>query len=573
MKISYRQSLFLYFFAIFTVFTTGILLFEQSRERKFKTEALIEKLDAYAGIMNTVIANSENSNYISNLDSLSKLFPTEIRLTLINETGKILYDNVFNNFLQLENHANRPEIQEAQKQEAGISIRISDSNKKEYMYYAKKFGAYYVRIALPYNIHVAHFLKADSLFIYFAIGLFLFMLLIIKIISDRFGKSIRQLRDFTIAVQKEEQFADMQFPHDELGEIGAKIAENYQQLKENKKAITLEHDKLLQHVHSAGEGICFFSAGNKVEFYNGLFIQYLNTIIDEVSIDPSVIFTNPAFDNVKAFLENPDNSNYFETSVVKQGKHFALRVNRFGDDGFEFILNDITQQGKMRQMKQEMTGNIAHELRTPITGIRGYLETVLDQSLDTEKQRYFINKAYNQTLVLSELIQDMGMITKIEDAPHTFPIEPVEIKSLIADVCTDLEKSLQEKSITVDNRVMNNVILKGNRHLLYSIFRNLTENVIRYAGVGVTVIINKYNEDRDYYYFSYADTGIGVPDEQHLVRLFERFYRVNEGRTRETGGSGLGLSIVKNAVIFHKGTITAKNRAGGGFEVLFTLAK
>ena len=571
MKIKYKQKLFLYFFAIFAVFTIGILLFEQTRERRFKTEALMEKLDAYAGIMHTVVVN--NKDYVHRLDSLSKIFPDNIRLTLIDEAGKILYDNAFGDFLQLENHANRPEIQEAQKEGTGTSIRKSVSNQHEYMYYAKRFDTFYMRVALPYNIQVAHLLKADNVFIYFVAGLFLFILLIIKMVSDRFGKSIRQLRDFTLAVQYGEQFSEMPFPHDELGEIGSKIAENYSQMRESKKAITLEREKLLQHVHSADEGICFFSRGNKVEFYNGLFIQYLNTIIDEISMDTSVIFTNPAFDKVRDFLENPTAGRYFETTVSRQGKHFILRLNRFDDNGFELILNDITQQEKMRQMKQEMTANIAHELRTPITGIRGYLETMLDQSLDAEKQRYFINKAYNQTLLLSELIQDMGLITKIEDAPQTFHVEQVELKSIIVDVCMDLEKALQEKNITVDNRITDDVQLTGNRHLLYSIFRNLTENVIRYAGAGVDIIINKYSEDEDCYYFSYADTGVGVPDEQHLIRLFERFYRVNEGRTRETGGSGLGLSIVKNAVIFHKGAIIAKNRAGGGFEVLFTLAK
>jgi signal transduction histidine kinase len=392
-------------------------------------------------------------------------------------------------------------------------------------------------------------------------------------VVGRFGKSINQLRDFTLAVESGEQFSNMRFPDDELGEIGGKIAENYRQMKEQKKEIVLEREKLLQHVHSAGEGICFFSAGNKVEFYNGLFIQYLNTIIEEVCMDPAVLLTKPVFDKVKTFLDNPEDGHYFETPVYRQGKHFMLRVNRFGDDGFEFIINDITQQEKMRRMKQEMTGNIAHELRTPITGIRGYLETVLEQPLDTEKQQYFIHKAYNQTLLLSELIQDMGLITKIEDAPHTFSVEPVEIKTVIADVCTDLEKNLQEKNITVNSGILDDVMIDGNRHLLYSIFRNLTENVIRYAGTGVAITINKYNEDKDFYYFSYADTGVGVSDEQHLVRLFERFYRVNEGRTRETGGSGLGLSIVKNAVLFHKGAIIAKNHAGGGLEVLFSLAK
>jgi signal transduction histidine kinase len=119
--------------------------------------------------------------------------------------------------------------------------------------------------------------------------------------------------------------------------------------------------------------------------------------------------------------------------------------------------------------------------------------------------------------------------------------------------------------------ITGDVVVKGNENLLYSIFRNLTDNVIRYAGTDIDINICKFNEDRNFYYFSYSDNGVGIVGEQHLNRIFERFYRVNEGRTRDTGGSGLGLSIVKNAIAFHKGTIIAKNKADGGLEFLFKL--
>ena len=119
--------------------------------------------------------------------------------------------------------------------------------------------------------------------------------------------------------------------------------------------------------------------------------------------------------------------------------------------------------------------------------------------------------------------------------------------------------------------VPEDLTVKGNQNLLYAIFRNLADNAIRYAGENINIRITKYNEDKDFYYFSFYDTGIGIADEIHLNRLFERFYRINEGRTRDSGGSGLGLSIVKNAVAFHKGTITVKNRKEGGLEFIFQL--
>jgi len=567
MRQFYKQKLFLYFFIIFALFAIGIALLEKSREQNFKTEALEEKLDSYASIINVSLINRQNN--LQHLDSLTGLFPPNIRITLIDNQGAVLYDNALKETSQLESHAQRPEIVNAKTKGKGTNIRVSNSNRQEYLYYAKRFGGYYIRVALPYDIKVQDILKADNAFLYYIIGLFILMILLINYVADRFGKSIKQLRDFT----RTDGNSETEFPDDELGEIGAKIAENYQQLKENKQTIALEREKLLQHVHSSEEGICFFSADKSVEFYNGLFIQYLNIIVDDSAIKPSVVFTDRSFEKLNDFLfESDKKENYFETQITKQGKIFVIRVNVFEDHSFEVIVNDITKQEKTRLMKQEMTGNIAHELRTPVTSIRGYLETVLEQSLDKDKERSFLSKAYNQTLVLSELIQDMGLITKIEEAPQSFQQEPVSIQKLLKSIQSDLEIPLQEKGVTMELNVASDVIVKGNKNLLYSIFRNLTDNVIRYAGNNVRIIVNSYCEG-NYFYFSYSDTGVGIADEQHLNRLFERFYCVNEGRTRETGGSGLGLSIVKNAILFHKGTIAVKNRIGGGLEFLFKLPK
>ena len=125
-----------------------------------------------------------------------------------------------------------------------------------------------------------------------------------------------------------------------------------------------------------------------------------------------------------------DQESYFEKIISKQGKIFAVRANLFKDGSFEVILSDITKEEKTRRLKQEMTGNIAHELRTPITSIRGYLETVLDQPLSDEKKQYFIERAFHQTIALSEIIQDMSLITKMEEAPNLFNLEKTNIKDV-----------------------------------------------------------------------------------------------------------------------------------------------
>lgn len=575
MKLTYKHRLFLYFFLIFTLFTVGIVILERTREQKEKTEALENKLDTYAVVINAALQQNT-------IDTVLTFLPEKLlRVTLIDKAGTVLYDNAIDSISLLENHLQRPEIIAAQNYTNGSNIRISESNNRKYLYYAKSFSDYYIRVALPYNIYVRPFLQTDNLFLYYVLLLFVVMLFLISYVSGRFGKSVERLRAFTFQINGDEKENMQNFigsyrrSQDELDEIADKILLNYQRLKESQRTAVAEREKLLQHVYSSEEGLCFFSADRNVQFYNGLFIQYLNIIEDEPLAKPVSIFNNPLFDKVVAFLSTHADENYFETQIGKQGKYFSVRVNIFDDSSFEIIINDITKQEKNRTLKQEITGNIAHELRTPVTSIRGYLETMLEQSLPEEMQKKFLQKAFNQTIALSQLIQDMSLLTKINSTPQAFQLntENISLSVLLEEIRDTFATSLQEKNIRMQWDFKQEIWIKSNRTLLYSVFRNLTDNAIRYAGENINIIISCYDENRDFYSISFADTGAGISGEQHLNRLFDRFYRVNEGRTRDTGGTGLGLSIVKNAIAFYKGSIVAKNRAGGGLEFLFQLPK
>lgn len=570
MNLRYRQKLFLYFSIVFTAFTIGVVLVEQAREKKYKTIALEEKLEVYTDLIDAKITKLEEPAL--QLQDFQALLPKDLRLTWVDSRGKVLYDNSVDSFLLMENHLDRLEIKRALAEGKGSEIRASETKNQEYLYYAKRFGDNFIRVALPYDIELKSFLKPDNAFVYFIILFFGAFMLIIHLVTYRFGKTIKQLRDFVIHPDHYE-LNKSHFPNDELGEIGAKITENYFNLKESKSAVFIEKQKLLQHIQISEEGICFLSADGQVEFYNGLFIQYINSLTEEPSSDVSAILTDPLFRELQEFIAEKKN-HYFEIEISKNAKTFSVKANIFDDNSFEVILSDITKQEKTRQLKQEMTGNIAHELRTPITSIRGYLETILDQAtLPEEKRMHFIQQAYNQSMVLSEIIRDMSLIAKMEEASSSFILEDVNLNQLFLKLKEEVSESMELKKVVLNWQIPADKVIRGNSNLLYSLFRNLIDNALRYAGEEIEISINIYNEDADFYYFSFHDTGVGIRDEHHLNRLFERFYRVNEGRTRESGGSGLGLSIVRNAVVFHKGKITVKNRSKGGLEFLFSLGK
>jgi len=227
---------------------------------------------------------------------------------------------------------------------------------------------------------------------------------------------------------------------------------------------------------------------------------------------------------------------------------------------------------KLQSQKKRITGNLAHELRTPVTSIRGYLETLVDNpQMPEEKRDLFTERAYLQTLRLSDLIRDISLITKMEEAPEMLVKEHIGIRRLTEDVFDEFARQIQDNGITVENMVSDSLNIKGNQSLLYALFRNLIENSIRYGGSDITIRLN-CTEAEGFANFTYSDNGKGVSDE-HIGKIFERFYRIPEENTHRAEGSGLGLSIVKNAVIFHGGTITVSHMTPHGLCFKFSIPK
>lgn len=569
MKLTFRQRLFLYVALLFIIVTVGIALFENSRERQFKTEALTEQLEIYTDVIQSQLTLN-NDFQISQVENVQNVMPPELRITILDLSGNVLFDNTVENVERLENHIGREEVIDARTTttNTGSHIRLSESTDIKYLYFAKKYSGNYVRVALPYDIEVRQFIKADNLFLYFLIIIGGVSLFLIHRITHQFGSSIKRLHNF--AMQPSD--TSINFTDDEIGVIGNKILENYKQIETHKKNLTLEKQKLLQHIQISEEGICFVSTSGKVEYHNGLFIQHLNQLTDEPKSEAAAILIDSTFQPLHEFLVHGED-NYFDTQIKKHGKNFSVRVNRFEDKSFEIILNDITNEEKTKLLKKEMTGNIAHELRTPVTSIRGYLETVLNLPIDEEKKKYFIEKAFNQTLELSNLISDMSLLAKIDEASASFAFEKVHIFTVLHDLKEENHQKISDKNSRFSIDIPENLHITGNKSLLISIFRNLLENALRYGGDDIEIALRLFKEDSEFYYFLFYDTGVGIADEKQLNRIFERFYRLSEGRTRDSGGSGLGLSIVKNAVQFHHGKITAKNRKEGGLEFLFSLKK
>ena len=227
------------------------------------------------------------------------------------------------------------------------------------------------------------------------------------------------------------------------------------------------------------------------------------------------------------------------------------------------------EQEKIR-IKKQLTNNINHELKTPVASIKACLETLLEhEDLPLEKRREFLSHCYTNSERLCQLLGDVATITRMDEGAQMIEKEDVDINDLINEIIDDYTPRLTEATINVHVNIHPRITVKANYSLLTSIFRNLLDNAIAYSG-GHNIDIRLLDIDNGLCYFSFADDGIGV-DEQHLPHLFERFYRVDKGRSRKLGGTGLGLAIVKNAVTINGGTITVNNVKGGGLEFMFSL--
>lgn len=569
MRLNYRAKIFLRFGFVFVLFFVGVIFIAQSRQRTIRREALEKQLAGYVSLIDKAAPGISSDSFV-NLESVLPLLPSHLRVSIINLKGEVLFDNVIEHSDRMENHMGRIEIVAASQAKQGTDIRTSRTDSVKYLYLAEKIGSRFIRVALPYDSEAKPSLQADAVFVYWALFLLLVMLLLVNHVANSMGRTILRLRDFAFAPDKKHH--EWAFPDDELGEVSRRIARNYHELRE--KTISIEHarERLSQHVLSSREGVCFFTPRREVLFFNGLFLQHLHAVSDVPGIEPATLEQDPLFAPVFAFWDEQKKS-FYESKIECHGRVFSLRAGIFEDGGFEIVLNDITENEKMHRLKQEMTGNIAHELRTPVTSIRGYLETLLEQKPDEATRDYFLHQAYRQTLALSDLIRDMSLITKLDESPLLFDLNPVNLSDLLEQIRRDFAADFSAHHISFESHISEDVVIVGNESLLYAIFRNLTENAIRYGGGNIRVVVDLYRTDEAYFYFSFYDTGHGISDEAHLVRIFERFYRIGHGRTRESGGTGLGLSIVKNAVLFHKGEITAKNRAEGGLEFLFRLKR
>ena len=584
--LSFSRKLFLSVISLFLVFAFCFIAYQYQREREYKVELLNTQLQNY----NSRLYERLNSNPA--IEETTEKYIRDhaledLRVTLIDLQGNVIYDSYQTTDQQLENHLNRPEVQKALKDGTGFDVRrTSETTGLPYFYSATRYGDYIIRSALPYNVSLINNLQADPHYLWFTVIVSLLLMVIFYKFTNKLGTSISQLREFAMRADRNEPIEmamQSAFPHNELGEISQHIIQIYKRLHETKEALYIEREKLITHLQISHEGLGIFTKDKKEILVNNLFTQYSNLISDSNLETTEEVFAISELKDIIHFI----NKNQQQRSRGKDEKRMSVTINKngrtfiveciiFQDASFEISINDVTQEEEQVRLKRQLTQNIAHELKTPVAGIRLLSEAIRDASDvgDEKSLHLFIDRLDNEAERLQRLVIDLLDLSRLEEQQNSDRTPRADLHSTLTTSYLAHKGEAEDKGIdlVLDDRSTPNDNCYTNMEPSDAslIFDNLIENAIMYTDEG-SILVSLEPRSHETV-ISVKDTGIGIPQADQS-RIFERFYRVNKARSREVGGTGLGLSLVRHAIERGNGSIEVDSTVGQGTEFTVHLPK
>ena len=583
-KISWK--LFLTYIIIIITFTISIELLATFHLRNYYIDHLASDLESTANLIKDFLYQDITENNLFQLKSKTEALGKEIktRITIIDTKGRVLSDSEESS-TQMDTHSDRPEIKEALLGKTGKSIRYSFTLEINMLYIAIPMVKdnqilSIVRLALPLTEVSKNIAYLRQIIFSSTIISLLIASLISLIISLNITRPIKEMTEISQRISKGDFSKKLEIrSQDEIGQLSLALNQMSEDLENKIKIISEDKNKMEIILSSVIEGIAAIDQKGKFILCNDAFEKIIN--LSQIKVlgrfHWEIIRNNQLNELLKETIHQGQTSTQEITILFPQEKIFFASSTPLGEKeniwGAVVVLNDITQIKRLEKMREEFVANVSHELRTPLTSIQGFIETLKDGAIkDPEKTQHFLKIIEKQSNRLNNLVEDILKLSKIESQEIVVNLQSTNLKDLLDKVIAEFKEKIILKKIQININISPQFpLLKVDPEQIELALGNLLDNAIKYTPEKGEISISFLEREKDIY-LEIADNGIGISQE-HLPRIFERFYRVNKDRSRDLGGTGLGLAIVKHIVKVHKGTIGVDSNPGKGSKFFIILPK
>lgn len=566
------------FFTYITITLIAMVVVGGYATRQIKA-AMMDRIEgeltSYAGMISLGFSKSEIEDALKTVSDLSNA-----RITLIDTGGTVIADSE-EEAPRMDNHLNRPEIQEARIRDKGRSVRFSNTLGIDTLYIAfpvRETGDIqgYIRLARPL-VEIRQSVRDITLLIlqsFLIVGAL--SLLIAFIFTSRLVSPIQEMEQFTRRLQDGEEPGTLIIGStDETGRLARNINYLVGELKERIRSADEEKGKLEAVFSSMEDGILVLDTHGRIEGINTavqrIFGLSMGEMIGKTPLE--ILREIPLQHALDAFKETGvplSREIVFENEnpVVIDVTISAVQGLPPGQEKTMIVLRDITRIKKLERVRADFVANVTHEIKTPLAAIIGFIETLRDGAIDEkETAQHFFEIIQKHAERLNRLVDDLLVISNAELGEMRFSFESISLGGIIDTILPVIEPMALKKEIRIEADIPANLPpIRADRDRLHQIVLNILDNAVKFTPDGGTISIQGVDRNDGTAAVIISDTGVGIPNGE-ISRLGERFYRVDKTRSRELGGTGLGLSIVKHLMAAHHGRMEIRSQPGRGTTV------
>lgn len=573
MRISADQRLFLSYLVLITVLVVPISLGAESQLRRQLMEGTRRELERELVLARAFLESSTDLPVDTIAEILGSL--SGHRVTIVDPTGQVVGESSPTPLPTISNHLLRPEVQGALAGRVSWSIRRSETVGDQLLYMAvpsPRVGV--LRFAVPLA-DITRSLRAVQRGIFTVAGMALVVAALFSFgFSVAITRPLRQLRTVARAMADGDltrRFGERR--NDELGELGEALDSLASELQRRLSQLEDERAETQTLIDSMVEGVIALTPAGGVRRANPAARRMFALPADPRGIAPEAVARRPQFLSLVA--RALDGEAVPPIELTSDGHALLATGHPLPDGGAVLVFLDVSELRRLEGVRRDFVANASHELKTPLTAIRGYSETLLEDDLPAELRQKFVEIVWSNAQRLQRIVDDLLDLSRIESGGWAISPAPISVATVAAEAWSaQAERALEQTVRYIEDIAPDAALALADPAALHQIFTNLFSNAVRYTPAEGTVTVRTRRSADDgagtVVQVEVIDTGSGIPGA-HLQRIFERFYRVDPARSREDGGTGLGLAIVRHLVEAHGGRIEAESAVGQGTTIRFTL--